>query len=229
MSADALSGCRAVVFDAYGTLFNIHAATAREAAALGEQADAVSNLWRQKQLEYTWLRSLMPAHADFWQVTQDGLDFALETFGIEDPALRQRLLDLYWTLDAYPDAQRTLEALKAGGRHKTAILTNGSRDMIDAACEASGLAPVLDAILSVDTVGVYKPDPRIYELVGLEFETKPHEVCFVSTNSWDARAAAYFGFRVVWLDRFGKVPDKLPGDFTMVLTDLSSLPQHLGL
>ncbi len=228
MSADAFQACRACVFDAYGTLLDVHAATAREAGALGDKAQEISNLWRQKQLEYTWLRSLMGAFTDFWQITQDGLDYALETYGVDDPALRQRLLDLYWTLDAYPDGEAALGKLRAGGK-KTAILTNGSPAMIEAACEASGLDKQLDRILTVAPLGIYKPDSSVYQLAVDEMGVAAEEICFVSTNAWDARGAAHFGFKVAWLDRFGKLPDRLPGDFSAVIKDLDALPPLLGL
>lgn len=228
MSANAFQDCRACVFDAYGTLLNVHAATAREAAALGEVAQDLSNLWRQKQLEYTWLRSLMDAYVDFWQVTQDGLDYALEAHGIDDKDLRQRLLDLYWTLEAYPDGEAALGRLRAGGK-KTAILTNGSPEMIEAACNANGLAKQLDRILTVAPLGIYKPDASVYQLAVDELGVAKQDICFVSTNAWDARGAANFGFKVAWLDRFGKLPDRLPGDFSAVIKDLDALPPLLGL
>ncbi len=223
----SLAGCKACVFDAYGTLFDVHSPTARESAALGERAEAVSNLWRQKQLEYTWLRSLMRRHADFWQVTGDGLDFALATHGVSDPALRERLMQLYLTLDAYGDVADALTRLRAGGR-KTAILTNGPPRMIEAAVASSGLAPLLDALLSVESVGVFKPDPSVYQLAVEQLGVTAGEICFVSTNSWDARAAADYGFRVVWLDRFGRQPDRLPGEFAAVMKGLGELPALVG-
>ena len=223
----SLAGCKACVFDAYGTLFDVHSPTARESAALGERAEAVSNLWRQKQLEYTWLRSLMRRHADFWQVTGDGLDFALATHGVSDPALRERLMQLYLTLDAYGDVADALTRLRAGGR-KTAILTNGSPRMIEAAVASSGLAPLLDALLSVESVGVFKPDPSVYQLAVEQLGVTAGEICFVSTNSWDARAAADYGFRVAWLDRFGRQPDRLPGEFAAVMKGLGELPALVG-
>lgn len=224
----SLTACRAAVFDAYGTLFDVHAATQRESAALGEAARPLSELWRQKQLEYSWLRSLMGAYADFWQVTQDALDFALAAHGIADDGLRRRLLDLYLELAAYPDALAALAALRAGGR-KTAILTNGSPAMIEAACRASGLAAALDRVLTVDPLRVYKPDPRVYRLAVESLGVAAGEICFVSTNAWDARGAAHFGFRVVWMNRFGKRPDLLPGSFETTIEGLDALPPLLGL
>ena len=228
MSHPAFSEVRACVFDAYGTLFDVHSAVARGGAALGEKAQAVSDLWRQKQLEYTWLRSLMGEYVDFWQVTGEGLNFALAAHGIDDPALEQRLMELYLTLDAYGDVQDCLAALRSGGK-KTAILSNGSPRMLSAAVESAGLSELLDHALSVEAVGVYKPDRRVYQLAVDTLAVTPAQICFVSTNAWDASGAAHFGFRVAWLNRFGKQPERLPGDLSEVFTTLAELPNLLGL
>ena len=163
MSHPDFAAVEACVFDAYGTLFNVHSAIARGGEKLGAKADDVSNTWRQKQLEYTWLRSLMGAHADFRQVTRDGLDYALAFHGVDDRALAARLMDLYLTLDAYPDAAPCLEALRAAGR-ATAILSNGEPEMLNAALTSAGLTTLFDAVLSVEDAGVYKPEPRTYQL-----------------------------------------------------------------
>ncbi|MEM7221407.1 MAG: haloacid dehalogenase type II [Pseudomonadota bacterium] len=228
MSHPAFKEIDACVFDAYGTLFNVHSAVGRGGQALGDKAQAVSDLWRQKQLEYTWLRSMMGAHADFWQVTGDGLDYALEANGVDDPALRDRLMDLYMTLDAYPDVVACLERLRAGGK-ATGVLSNGTPKMLDAAVSSAGLSDHLDAVLSVESVGVYKPDNRIYQLTCDEMSVEAARVCFVSTNAWDASGAANFGFRVAWLNRFDKIPEKLPGELATIMTSLDALPDLLGL
>src|SRR5215468_7858617 len=152
----------AVVFDAYGTLFDVNSAATRWRTALGSQADAFSATWRRKQLEYSWLRSLMGAHADFWQVTTAALDFACERHGITDTALHQRLLDSYRELSAYPEVPAMLLAIRGAG-FKTAILSNGAPAMLQAAAEAAGLASQFDALLSVEAVGVFKPHPRVYQ------------------------------------------------------------------
>lgn len=225
----ALDGVEACVFDAYGTLFNVHAAAARLKEEIGPEADRMSQIWRTKQLEYTWLRSLMPAYKPFWEVTQDGLDYAMEAVGIGDRAdLRQKLLDMYFHLDAYPEVPDMLRALKAGGL-KTAILSNGSMDMLDGAVSSAGLGDVLDGVHSVEDVGIFKPDPRIYQLsvdnLGLGGADK---VCFMSSNAWDAAAAAHFGFRVVWVNRFGQPWERLPGEPKAVIESLEPLPTMLG-
>ena len=228
MSEPAFSDIGACVFDAYGTLFDVHSAVARGGAALGDKAGAVSALWRQKQLEYTWLRSLMGAHADFQQVTEDGLDYALAAQGVDDPALRGRLMDLYLTLDAYPDAAACLETLRAAGK-TTAILSNGSPGMLSAATESAGLGAHLDAVLSVEEVGIYKPDARVYRLAVERLRVQPERVCFVSANGWDAAGAAHFGFRVAWLNRFAQAPERLPGAPAAVIESLAALPGLLDL
>ena len=223
----SLAACRACVFDAYGTLFDVNSPAQREMATLGDRAVALAQLWRQKQLEYTWLRSLMGRHADFWQVTGDGLDYALATLGITDGALRERLMQLYLTLDAYPDVAACLEKLRAGGR-ATAILTNGSPQTIDAAVAHSGLGPLLDQVLSVESVGIFKPHRSVYQLAVDRLGVEASRICFVSTNSWDALGATDFGFQVVWMDRFGRQPDRLPGKPVAVIKGLAELPPLLG-
>jgi 2-haloacid dehalogenase len=227
MVSAPISSVKACVFDAYGTMFDVHSPTARAAEAMGGKAEAVSRLWRQKQLEYTWLRSLMGAHADFWQVTGDALDYALESHGIDDGALRDRLMQLYLTLDAYADVKPALEQLRAKGL-KTGILSNGNPRMLEAAVDSAGIASLLDAVLSIEDAGIYKPDARVYQLAVDRFGVRPDEICFVSTNAWDAAAAAHFGFQVAWMNRFGMARERLPGDLRVVITGLDALPSQIG-
>ncbi len=228
MAEAEISGIRACVFDAYGTLFDVHSAAARCRDDLGGKADALSDIWRQKQLQYTWLRSLMGTHADFWQVTGDALDFALAAVGLDDPPMRQRLMDLYLELDAYPEVPAMLGRLKASGV-ATAILSNGAPAMLDAAVRSAGLAGTLDYVLSVEDVGIFKPDPRVYQLAADRIGVAPGEICFQSSNAWDAYAASHFGFRVVWVNRFDQPPERIPGAPDRQLGDLSPLPELLGL
>lgn len=228
MAEAAFKEIEACVFDAYGTLFDVHSAIARGGRSLGERGQAVSDLWRQKQLEYTWLRSLMRAHVDFWQVTGDGLDYALAAHAIEDPALRDRLMDLYLSLDAYPEVKDTLARLSGAGL-ATAILSNGSPAMLEAAVTSAGLAELLGSVLSVEDVGIFKPDPSVYQLAVDRLAVRPEQVCFLSSNAWDAAAAAHFGFRVAWVNRFGKERERIPADPAAVIKDLSELPALLGL
>ena len=228
MANSVFSDVGACVFDAYGTLFDVHSAISRGGQSLGEKAQAVSDLWRQKQLEYTWLRSLMRVHVNFRQVTQDGLDFALASHGIVDPALRDHLMSLYFTLDPYPEVRDCLASLNGAG-FKTAILSNGSPDMLEAAVQSSGLADHLDAVLSVEDVGIFKPDPRVYQLAVDRLEVEAPRICFMSSNAWDAAAASHFGFVVAWVNRFGKERERIPAAPAAIIKDLSELPPLLGL
>lgn len=222
------------VFDAYGTLFDV-AAAARQAAeepgfdALSARWPELANHWRLKQLQYTWLRAVTNAHTDFWEVTQNGLDWALEATELDgDAALRQRLLDLYWELQAYPEVPDMLRTLKDGGL-QTAILSNGSPDMLRGAVDSARIAPMLDDILSVESVGVFKPDRKVYDLVGHRFDCAAEEVLFVSSNGWDAAGAAGYGFQTTWVNRAGEPMDRLPWTPQTVLSDLTTIPHLAGL
>ena len=213
---------RAYVFDAYGTLFDVHAAIARHREAAGPGADRFSEIWRQKQLEYSWTLTLAGRYTDFWALTERALDYAFARVPSVDRALRPQLLDAYLTLDAFADARTTLTALKARGL-STAILSNGSPRMLDAAIEASGMAGLFDAVLSVDAVGVYKPRAEVYALVTNRFGVKPAEVIFVSSNRWDVMGAAAFGFRPLWVNR-AQMPDEYTEQPPMrVVPDLSAV------
>ncbi len=222
------------IFDAYGTLFDV-AAAARQAAAepefpaLQDTWPQVANHWRLKQLQYTWLRAVADAHADFWDVTQDGLDWALEATGLQgDTALRQRLLDLYWELQAYPEVPEMLKALKEGGL-QTAILSNGSPPMLDGAVQSAGIEALLDDVLSVESVGVFKPHAKVYDLVQNRFGCARDEVLFVSSNGWDAAGASGYGFVTAWVNRAGEPMDRLPWRPAHVLSDLTTIPKLAGL
>ncbi len=217
-----LQNIKACVFDAYGTVFDVHSAVGKHRPRIGEKADALSMLWRTKQLEYTWLRSLMHAHVDFWQVTQDGLDYAMETCGIDDPGLRTDLMNAYLALDAYLDVKVTLAALKQKGLC-TAILSNGSSRMLQAAVESAGIGDQLDGVFSVEEVGIFKPDPRVYQLACDHLGMRAGEISFQSSNAWDAAAAAHFDMRVAWINRFGQKRERLPKPADLELTDLMGL------
>jgi 2-haloacid dehalogenase len=214
---------RAVVFDAYGTLLDFSSAAERAGDELGERWRALSDLWRRKQLEYTWLRSLMRRHVDFWQVTGEALDYALHALGIHDPALRKRLMDLYLQLDAYPDAREALLALRGQGL-RLAVLSNGSTGMLDAGIRHSGLDDLLDAVMSVEEVGVYKPSPEVYAVAARQLDLLPGEIGFVSANGWDAHGASAFGFRVAWCNRAGQPPERLPGAPEVEVRSLVDVP-----
>jgi len=229
MSVARFENVEACVFDAYGTLLDFNSA-ARHAAkdTLGENADALSSLWRQKQLEYTWLRSLMGAYAPFWQVTGEALDYAMDMLGIADDKLRQRLMQLYLALDPFPEVPATLRILKQAGI-KTAILTNGSPQMITAACRSAGIDVFLDAILSVDEVQIYKPHPSVYQLAVDRLGVAKERVSFQSSNSWDAVGASHFGFQVAWCNRNDQRFDRLPAEPDAVIKNLAELPPLIGI
>ena len=216
------------VFDAYGTLFDFDAVVAVAGAALGERQAELSGTWRRKQLEYTWLRSLMGRHADFWQVTGEALDFALASLGRPDPVLRARLMECYLAIPTFPEVHDMLSRL-AAKRMKTAILSNGSPMMLTAACNSAALTSRFDAVLSVESVGIFKPHPSVYKLVTDHFEVTPQQVAFVSSNGWDAAAGAAFGFRVLWVNRRGAQREMLPVGPEAEGRDLLALPDLLGL
>ena len=219
----ALSGIKACVFDAYGTLFDFASAARRCRDVLGDDVDRLTALWRDKQLQYTWLRSLQGRHADFWQVTGDALDFALATFRIDKPGLRDRLMDLYLTLEAFPEVPTVLGVLKQAGL-RTAILSNGSPMMLDAVVKSAGLEALLDEVLSVESVGVYKTHPSVYQLAVDHLGVPASAISFQSSNAWDAYAASAFGMRVVWCNRYGQQPERLPGKPDHEIKSLSELP-----
>ncbi len=217
------------VFDAYGTLFDVNAAAAQAAqepahAALAAIWPAIARDWRLKQLQYTWLRAVAGQHCDFWQVTQDGLDWAMEASGLADDATRARLLELYWELAAYAEVPAMLATLKKRGL-ATAILSNGSPDMLDGAVASARIGNVLDAVLSVQSVGVFKPHDSVYDLVGQHFGCARSDVLFVSSNGWDAAGAAGYGFQTVWVNRAGEPMDRLYATPTHVMSDLTKIPE----
>ena len=228
MSLAPLHGIRACVFDAYGTLFDVAAAARTCSGELGEKSGALSSLWREKQLQYTWLRGLQGRHADFWQVTGEALDFALETLQISRSGLRERLLNLYLTLGTFPEVRDTLARLKQAGM-RTAILSNGSPQMLKAAVEGAQIPHLLDAVLSIEEVGIYKPHPRVYQLAVQRLGLEAGAIAFQSANAWDAWAASAFGMRVVWCNRYDQPPEKLPGRPDREIRSLAELPALLGL
>jgi len=213
------------VFDAYGTLFDVAAAARKAAAeprleALAGAWPLLADTWRAKQLQYSWIRAIAGEHADFWKVTQDALDYALEAHDLVSETHRRRLLQLYWELEAFPDVDRTLTALKAAGL-KIAILSNGSPEMLDAAVASAGIGDRLDAVLSVEEVGVFKPNRAVYALVDRRFGVEPGEVAFISSNGWDIAAAAGYGFQTIWANRAGDPVDRLPWRPHRIARDLS--------
>jgi 2-haloacid dehalogenase len=226
--AAPLAGARAVVFDAYGTLLDVASAAGQARDVLGDRWQPLSELWRRKQLEYSWLRSLMGRHADFWQVTGDALDHALEALRVAEPGLRQRLMDAYARLDAYPDAVPLLGRLRGRGL-RLAILSNGSPRMLAQAARSARIDALLDHVLSVEEVGTYKPHPSVYRLACDRLGAWPAEIAFVSANGWDAWGAKAAGLRVAWCNRSGQPKERLTEPPDAELRSLDELPALLGL
>lgn len=228
MTHSAFAQTQACVFDAYGTLFDVNSAVSRLREKVGPQYGEISAAWRVRQLEYTWLRSLMKSHADFWQLTSDALAVTLRTFSIDDAQLHKELMQAYLSLNAFSEVSSVLHQLKQAGM-QTAILTNGSPDMITAAVSNAGIDDVIDRQLSVESVGVFKPDARVYQLAVDELNVKTENIAFLSSNAWDAAGAAHFGFNVAWVNRYGQPSEALPGTPSAMLADLSELPALLGI
>ncbi len=214
---------QACVFDAYGTLFDFSSAASACKDELGAQTAALTQLWRDKQLQDTWLRSLQGHHADFWQVTGDALDYALETLHIAEPALRQRLMDLYLTLSPFPEVPDVLRQLRCAGI-KTAILSNGSPAILAAAVASAGIGELLDAVISVEDVGIFKRHPSVYRLACDRLGSDAENIAFASSNAWDAYAASAFEMWVVWSNRYGQRSERLPGQPNHDVTSLAELP-----
>ena len=227
MNTTRLEGISACVFDAYGTLFDVNAAAQHCAAELGDKWQPLAELWRGRQLQYTWLRSLMGNYADFWQVTGEALDFALDVFKVDDRALRDRLMELYLKLDAYPEVGDVLRRLQDAGM-KTAILSNGSPKMLAAAVDNAGIGGALDAVISADEIKIYKTAPAVYQLAVDQLGVAPANISFQSSNAWDAHAASNFGFRVVWVNRFAQPQERLPGQPDVMLDNLKPLLAVVG-
>lgn len=218
-----IHGIRACVFDAYGTLFDVASVARSAEEILGANWQPLSDLWRTKQLQYTWLRGLAGHHADFWQVTGDALDFAMASLKIDMPGLRDRLMGFYLGISTYPEVPAMLQRLKTDGI-KLAILSNGTPAMLTAAARNAGIAELFDALLSVEEVGVYKPHPSVYQLAPDRLQIPKEKICFLSSNSWDAYSAKAFGYQVLWCNRFGQAPERLPATPNGEIKDLSGLP-----
>jgi 2-haloacid dehalogenase len=213
------------VFDAYGTLFDVHSAAGAYAAEIGDNWERMSQIWRTKHLEYSWIYAQTGRHTSFWTLTENSLDTAIESVGGIPDGLRDKLLAAYRTLDAYPEVPAVLDHLRAGGA-KCAILTNGDPDMIAEAAASAGIADKLDRVLTVHEVGVFKPDMRVYKLVTDAFGCAPEEVSFQSSNRWDAVGANVFGFRTLWVNRMGApveyretMPDRMASSLDVLLDD----------
>lgn len=217
---------RLCLFDAYGTLFDVHSAVRRHSMLLGPQAEGISQLWRSRQLEYTWVHALAGRYRDFWELTRDALDHALAVHGIRDEPLAASLLDAYLKLDPYQEAPEVLEALHAGGV-ACGLLSNGSPMMLERVTKAAVLDHLLDRVLSVDELRTYKPDPRVYALACDRFGVEPGQAAFVSSNAWDAAGAAAFGLRACWINRTGQPLEYAGMGKIVELTSMAALPRML--
>jgi 2-haloacid dehalogenase len=226
-STPMLAGIKACVFDAYGTLFDVHSAVRVYQARLGPVAETLSGRWRSKQLEYTWLRSLMQRHADFWQVTREALEYACQEAGVRDESLKADLMNAYLRLECYPDVLDCLTQLRNAGL-RLAILSNGSPAMLDSAVRVNHLEGLFEAVASVEEVGIYKPSPRVYQLAVDRLRLDADAISFQSANAWDAVAAASSGMRVAWINRFRQPREQLPFQADVEISSLAELPGALG-
>jgi len=223
-----LSDIDACVFDAYGTVFDVGSAVARCRDALGNKAGPLLSVRRSKQVAYAWFRSLMGDYVDFWHVTGNSLDAAMAHLGISGDTLRSRLMEIWLRLDAFPEVRDVLCGLKTAGL-KTAILSNGSTTMLTAAVRSAGIHDLLHQVISVDAVRNFKPHPDAYQAGVDRLKVPAERILFLASNAWDAAAAAKFGFRTVWVNRDGELPDNLPGKPEFQISSLRELPGLLGL
>ena len=216
-----IENVKACVFDAYGTLFDVNSAAAKCKKKLGGKWESFANAWRTTQLEYTWLRSLMKKHKNFWEITEDSLDHTMETFKIKK-VMRNELLDLYKKLSPYPEVKECLEGLKAK-KIKIAILSNGTPDLLKELVESNKIKNYFDDIFSIEAVGIYKPDSKVYEIPIKNYNCKPENICFMSSNTWDVSGGGLFGYNAIWVNRFNKIFDKLSYKPKFIINNLTEL------
>jgi 2-haloacid dehalogenase len=222
-----LTDISACVFDVYGTLFDVSSISQRARDEVPHRWKELAELWRAKQLQYTWLRSLSGHHADFWQVTSDALDYALNCLELHSAGLRERLLNQYLHISPYPEVEQTLVELKSRGM-RLAVLSNGTPTMLGALLQNSGLTNYFEAVLSIEEVGIYKPHPRVYALAPQRLNLSKERICFLSSNAWDAWAAKAFGFKVLWCNRTGQAAEHMPSEPDGQLLDLAALPSLIS-
>jgi 2-haloacid dehalogenase len=228
MADGPLSGVKACLFDAYGTLFDFASAARNCRDVAPDQIGPLTNLWRDKQLQYTWLRAVQGLHEDFWQVTSDALDYSLETLGVGGKGLNERLMQLYLELEPFPEVPEVLARLERSGV-RMAILSNGSPKMLEAVVISANLGRYFDAVLSVEEVGVFKPHPKVYQLAVDRLGVPAGAISFQSSNAWDAYAASAFGMQVVWCNRYGQRRERLPGKPNREIKTLAELPPLVGV
>ena len=215
---------KACIFDAYGTLFDVNAACRELSKEVGDNWEKLASLWRLRQVEYTWLRNSMDEYIDFWQITSDALDYAMETLGIENNKLREELLNLYLKLEAYPEVNHLLKKLKQRGL-KTGILSNGSMKMLNSAVDNANIREYLDAILSVEECKIYKPSSKVYDLVKIKMQISKEKTLFFSSNAWDMHAASNYGFKTIWVNRFNTKLERLPGKPIDIVNSLDKIDE----
>ena len=198
---------KVIIFDAYGTLFDVNSAAEKCKEKIGDKWESFANYWRTTQLEYTWLRSLMKRHKDFWQVTEDSLDKSLLAFKI-DPNMRSELLNLYKILNTFPEVKEVLKNLKEK-KYKISILSNGTPNLLDGLVKSNNLEKMFDDIFSIEEVGIYKPDEKVYDMPINKYKVAKNEVAFLSANTWDVSGAGNFGLNAIWVNRNKNIFDKL--------------------
>ena len=202
-----MKNIKAIIFDAYGTLFDVNSAAEKCKDKIGDKWEAFANYWRTTQLEYTWLRSLMKRHKDFWQVTEDSLDKSMKVFNI-DNSMRNELLDLYKILSPYPEVPEVLKSLKEK-KYKLSILSNGTPSLLNELVKSNNLENLFDDIFSIEEVGIYKPDSRVYDMPIKKYKIQNNEVAFLSANTWDVSGGGNYGFNSIWVNRNNNIFDNL--------------------
>ena len=212
---------KAIVFDAYGTLFDVNSAAEKCKGKIGDKWEGFANFWRTTQLEYTWLRSLMKRHKDFWQVTEDSLDKSMKTFSI-DSSMKNELLDLYKKLSPYPEVKGVLNSLKEK-KYKLAILSNGTPALLNELVKSNNLENIFDDLFSIEEVGIYKPDSKVYDMPIKKYQIKADEVAFLSANTWDVSGGGNYGYNAIWVNRNKNIFDNLDYKPKNEVSDLTQI------
>ena len=216
-----MKNIKAIIFDAYGTLFDVNSAAEKCKDKIGDKWESFANFWRTTQLEYTWLRSLMKRHKDFWQITEDSLDKSMKAFSI-DPSMKNELMNLYKVLSPFKEVPETLKKLK-GKNFKLAILSNGTPSLLDELVKSNNLDKLFDDIFSIEEVGIYKPDSRVYDLPIQKYKIKNSEVMFLSANTWDVSGGGNYGYQSIWVNRNNNIFDNLDFNPSNQIKDLTEL------
>ena len=219
-----MNNTKVCIFDAYGTLFDVNSACRELSLDVGDKWQDLANLWRLRQVEYTWLRNSMNEYIDFWEITSGALDYAMEVLDIHDKKLREQLLELYLKLEAYPEVKEILQKLK-DKNFRTGILSNGSTQMLNSAVKNANIEDLLDVVISVEECKIYKPSSEVYDLVEKKTDIKKDNVTFFSSNAWDMHAAANYGFKTIWVNRFDGVLERLPGKPSAIVKTLNNIDE----